>query len=281
MEIDVYDNYSGHYHFIDITKYEKAFITSQSLHVVMCHDGIGKYKFLMDEITITKGELLIIPPNVPFQPVTHDKRYEFDAIKIAESHFDIVDDITVRPQFEHLTSIVPVLKLDDMRMRMFHIILLYVNKLKEEYANTTEEQKRYIDQIINGYLKVVILEACRLLLFRDNRSLKNYTKQDKITKEFFKVLTKNYRSREKVSYYSHTIGVSPKKLTHTIFENTGKNPSEWIDEFSLNEAKRMLRTMDLTIQEIAYDLNFSTPSHFTLFFKKKTGMTPSEYKSSY
>lgn len=279
MDIDIFDNYSGQYPKIDLSKYEKGFLTDSSLYVIICHSGSGKYQFHLHEINIEKGGMMIIPPNVPFHPICHGGDFELDAIRIGNSHFEVVDDITVRPQFEHLLSGVPVLHLDELRMRMGHIILLYINKLKSEYAIAGEEQKKYILQIIEGYLRVLLLEICNLVSMQDS-SLKSYMKQDVTTQRFFKSLAKNYKTREKVSFYSSQIGVSPKKLAHTIFKHTGKNPSEWIDDFTLIEAKKMIRTMDMTIQEISYDLNFATPSHFTKFFKKKTGMTPSEYRES-
>ena len=44
------------------------------------------------------------------------------------------------------------------------------------------------------------------------------------------------------------------------------------------EAKKMLRNTDESIQTISFDLNFATPSHFSKFFRSKTGMTPKEFR---
>lgn len=277
MDIDIFDNHSGHHQEIDLAQYEKIITKDPSLFVIICRNGKGRFRFHYKEIEIEKGELMIVPPDVPFITTSRDKDFMFDAIRVGRSHFDIVDDITVRPQFEHLMSGVPVLQLDENRMRMSHIILLYISKLIQEHEHSSAEQKTYLIQIINAYMKAMFLEVCHLAALKDS-SFKSYVRQDITVKLFFKLLSANYKSREKLSFYSRLIGSSPKILTRKVFEHTGKNASYWIDEFTLIEAKRMLRTMDMTIQEISYDLSFATPSHFTKFFKKKTGLTPSEYK---
>ena len=84
----------------------------------------------------------------------------------------------------------------------------------------------------------------------------------------------------KVEYYAGKIGISAKHLAHIIKKTTGKYPSEWMDNYALLESKKLLRSTDESIQAISYDLNFATPSHFSRFFKEKTGMTPKEFRKS-
>ncbi|HPA24769.1 MAG TPA: helix-turn-helix domain-containing protein, partial [Candidatus Cloacimonas sp.] len=59
----------------------------------------------------------------------------------------------------------------------------------------------------------------------------------------------------------------------------GKTAGAWINEMLLLESKVRLQDKSQSIAQIAYDLNFSDPSHFGKFFKKHTGASPLEYKS--
>jgi AraC-like DNA-binding protein len=63
-------------------------------------------------------------------------------------------------------------------------------------------------------------------------------------------------------------------------ELTGNSPSQYMLELKLNEAKLQLSTTTLSIKEISYNLNFENPDYFPIFFKKRTGMTPIEYRSN-
>ena len=74
------------------------------------------------------------------------------------------------------------------------------------------------------------------------------------------------------------IPASPKYLSSVVKEVSGKTAARWIDESVILEAKALLKYSGMSIQEIAYHLNFSTQSFFGKYFKQHTGTSPSRYK---
>ena len=62
--------------------------------------------------------------------------------------------------------------------------------------------------------------------------------------------------------------------------NSGKTVSKWINDALIAEAKILLRDMDMSIQRISEELDFSNPSSFCKFFKRQLGQTPLEYRNS-
>lgn len=60
---------------------------------------------------------------------------------------------------------------------------------------------------------------------------------------------------------------------------TGSSPAKYMLELKLNEAKIQLSTTTLSVKEISYSLNFENPDYFPIFFKKRTGQTPGEYRN--
>jgi AraC-like DNA-binding protein len=83
-----------------------------------------------------------------------------------------------------------------------------------------------------------------------------------------------------VAEYASKLAVTPKHLSKIIKEETGKTPSYFIDEMLLMEIKALLRHSELNISEIAWQLDFSDPSHLTTFFKKQQGITPLQYRNA-
>lgn len=61
-----------------------------------------------------------------------------------------------------------------------------------------------------------------------------------------------------------------------MYENA--TPLEIIDGRIVLEAKRLLRYTPMRIKEIATELGFDDPSYFNKFFKKRVGMTPTDFK---
>ena len=94
------------------------------------------------------------------------------------------------------------------------------------------------------------------------------------------LLEEHHVSERNVAFYADHLFLTPKHVSKVILEVSGKTPTQWIDEYVVLEAKSLLKYSNLTIQEIADYLNFSTQSVFGKYVKHKTGLSPREYKES-
>jgi AraC family transcriptional activator of pobA len=64
-----------------------------------------------------------------------------------------------------------------------------------------------------------------------------------------------------------------------IKKETGQSAQEYIQAKVINVAKERIFNVEKSISEVAYELGFKYPQHFTRLFKQKTGMTPNEYRN--
>lgn len=99
-----------------------------------------------------------------------------------------------------------------------------------------------------------------------------------ILSKFKTLLAEHFLEERQVSFYAEKMHLTPKYFSTVIKEASGKTAGAWINEMLLLEAKARLQRKDLTVAEIAHQLNFSDPSHFGKFFKKHTGMSPAQYR---
>lgn len=106
----------------------------------------------------------------------------------------------------------------------------------------------------------------------------HYRQQDYV-RQFMSLLTLHFREQRRVTFYSSQMHITAKYLGTVVTQQTGRTVSDWIDHFVVSEAKVLLGTSSLTIQEITYKLNFPNQSFFCKYFKSHTGMTPSEFRS--
>lgn len=97
-------------------------------------------------------------------------------------------------------------------------------------------------------------------------------------KEFLELLGAHYKQERSVGFYAQRLCITPKYLTTLIKRISGKSVSEWIDSYVTIEAKTLLKYSAMSVQEIAYYLNFPNQSFFGSYFKRNTGMSPSQYK---
>lgn len=99
-----------------------------------------------------------------------------------------------------------------------------------------------------------------------------------IFEEFMSLLQQYNKQERNVAFYAKRMNITPKYLSAIIKEVSGKTAARWIDESVILEAKTLLKYSGMSIQEIAYHLNFCTQSFFGKYFKQHTGYSPSRYK---
>ena len=100
-----------------------------------------------------------------------------------------------------------------------------------------------------------------------------------ILDSFLKLVAEYHNSERKVTFYADKLCLTPKYLSKLVRSSSGRSAPEWIDSFVILEAKNMLKYSDMPIKEIVYRLHFPNQSVFYKFFRKHTGLTPSEYRS--
>jgi len=83
-----------------------------------------------------------------------------------------------------------------------------------------------------------------------------------------------------VADYANLLNVTPNYLNKTVKNHTHRTAIDWIEIARLNMAKQYLKDRTLSIAQIAEKTGLVDQSYFSRFFKKKTGLTPSEFRNS-
>lgn len=135
----------------------------------------------------------------------------------------------------------------------------------------------YFQEMLRSILDL-ILTTCAAR-YQVNENMLNKGKGQILVKRFFHLVEENHQKNLSLSDYSGMIGVTPNHLTQTVKLLTGKTSSQIIKAKQLLEIKRLLVHTNLSVSEIANQLNFEDQSYFTKFFKRETGITPIQYRS--
>lgn len=88
----------------------------------------------------------------------------------------------------------------------------------------------------------------------------------------------HFTTQREVAFYAAQQRVSPRYFSTVIKEVTGHNALYWIVQAVTGEAKKRIMESGLSIKEIAYSLNFRSPTFFSRWFRQYTGLTPKEFK---
>jgi len=104
------------------------------------------------------------------------------------------------------------------------------------------------------------------------------SRKEDLVDKFLKLLAQYAKEEHLLSFYADKLFITPQYLSSILKEQTGKGGSKWINEALVLEAKKLIKSHQSTIQEVAYALNFSDQSTFGKFFKKSMGISPLGYR---
>ena len=182
--------------------------------------------------------------NLKFNPVVH---LNGDDIKLCDTYFQLLRD---RMKFS--TS---VLTPDIVRM-LFGTILLEILSIMRRNSEQMAEEVQHEDINSSLHKKRIVDDFMRLVEESDGRI-------------------------RRVDDFASQLNVTPKYLSTILKEVMNRRPSTYIQLYTLKAIERRLRFTDMTMQEIANDLNFPNPSFFGKYCKEHLGMTPLEYRMKY
>ena len=96
--------------------------------------------------------------------------------------------------------------------------------------------------------------------------------------ELIDAIVEHHREASDVRFYADLLNVSSRYLAQVTRRISGKSPKAIIDDYLIHEIELQLKSTDNTVQEIAYRFGFSSQAHFTKFFKKLRGISPTEFR---
>jgi AraC family transcriptional regulator, transcriptional activator of pobA len=150
-----------------------------------------------------------------------------------------------------------------------------INVLENILLQTNNEKESRLDtlRLLLLDLFITIDDACK------GNSKKIIPQQKQLLlKNFRRLIDQHYRSIKLPKEYADLLYVTPNHLNVLCQDLLGKTAGELIRDRVLLEAKRLLTNADMTVTEIAFNLNFQDNSYFNRFFKKYEKVTPDEFR---
>jgi len=175
-----------------------------------------------------------------------------------------------------------------------HEALYLSDREKEVIFKVFENIREELNTAIDDISQDVLLSYIEVLLNYSNRFYKRQfitrksVNHDLLTR--METLLSDYFEKEEdslnkglptVELLAESLNLSPRYLSDMLRSLTGQSAQQHIHEKLIEKAKEYLSTTGLSIAEIAYHLGFERPQSFNKLFKKKTNVTPLEFKQSF
>lgn len=241
--------------------------------IILCTEGTCTLQIHLSEYTLKKDSVAVIFPEIfcKMSEVSEDCRFTY--ILFSKELVNHTDVFTHTIEYTPYIFEQPVIHLRPEISEIVQDYLKIVFKVQEVTNASIDRAQASMTftQIILGLRKTIVPQPAP-----NNHYCRNY----EIVRELLRMAIQHYRTERNVSFYADKLHLSPQHLSTTVKKVTGKTLTEIISTLVIHDAQAKLRSSELTIQEIAYSLNFPDISFFGKYFKRYTGMSPKQYRKN-
>ena len=177
-------------------------------------------------------------------------------------------------------------------------MLQIINQMRFRYEShpcvkLDKHEYRMITDVVEGMREIKRLELpesrmlmtrlleflLRLLSQYRKSKLNETTASKRVSMQFHSDLAQHFRKRHDVGFYAERACLTPKYFSAVVKQETGHNAAYWIRVKIIAEAKMLLHIRhDLSVQAIADMLGFGEQASFSRYFKRETGLSPTEFR---
>lgn len=236
--------------------------------------GTGRHFVDFREYPVKPGTIFFLAPG----QVHHfdgSSEYEGLAIKLCtdfmQSRGD-ESDLFVKYDIFHTFDTAPYYIIDDATSAQLEALVQQLEAEKSE-RNTFG----HID-VLRSLLKLFLIKVHRYGHQETGLHLDELRPSHRLFVMFRRLLEKEFAQKHTVQEYADELNVAVRTLNKCVNECSGRSPLSMINDRIMLEAKRQVRYTNLLIKEIAFNLGYEDPSYFVKFFKRQTGLLPSEFR---
>ena len=270
---------------------------------ILCHKGKAQFVFMGKTFTIEQGDWTIWQMSSKISDVLYSADFDADFL-LVDKDFLLEynpEKIWAAKAFVFIKKH-PVYRLDDKGLAMVeynfaqfrrrlaepHLfqeaivgrqLQIFLFDLWEIYKHAIENGYSFIENL-KGNADDSSIEKISGFKHHGGKSSEGFPDNSTalLFTRFMNLLAIHSKTEREVAFYADKLCVSPKYLSEVVKKSSGHPASYWINGFAMQEVLALLKRFDLTFAEIADEMNFYNPAHFTRFVKKQMGLSPTELR---
>ncbi|MBD5245152.1 MAG: AraC family transcriptional regulator [Barnesiella sp.] len=251
-------------------------IVTSSIWSIVCLKGTISITVDLKEHTLTANTLMVMVPGHTISHYGVSDDFEGFAINTTisslETSLPLLSRILICYKVFLEDPIICISETDLQNQILFRDLLR--NKL-------AERQTTYNKLIVSNLCEAITVETLSLYIKKMQISTPASIKRTRAEDLFYRFIVlveEKFKYQRVLSDYAKDLCISTKHLSTLVKELSGRTAGSWIDSYVILEAKRLLISTDMSIQEVSEQLHFANQSFFGKFFKHNTGKSPSQYR---
>ena len=225
------------------------------------------------------GCIFILTPTHTCRLQKHNPDFKVRLLLLNSNEYNLSVHLSYIVKSEHWmkTYFNPVIKLTDQEAdtinRCTDRIVEQINR--KECPNRMEFMKLAVTW---HHMELDNILQERVNEINDNN--KPLTRQQHLARKLYSLVVNNYRKEHQVRFYSEQMCLTPQYLNQITTHTFGKTLSAIITDHLFTTARSMILSSDMSLQEIANELNFPDQASFSKFIKKAAGVSPNTMRKN-
>jgi AraC-like DNA-binding protein len=245
--------------------------------IVICTEGIAQFDYDGQQIRLHKDDLFLY--------MAHSVVTNF----MSSSDFNCRQIWFSRGELWNINKYGEV-SLSDLPYLKRHPIMHLTDddvKLLDDYFQLLCRRMRdpspvLYSNIVRSLVSTMMLEILSMMRRQEpENTVTTDVHRQRLANEFMRLVEQSDGRIRKVDDFANQLNITPKYLSTLLKETMNRRPSEMIHFYTLKAIEHRLRFTDMTMQEIANDMNFANASFFGKYFKEHAGMTPMDFRKKY
>ena len=253
--------------------YPDTFRESYHVHILV-HAGEMNFSTKRKSFVAHANDLVIWQMTTPMLNITYSPDFDADFLLISNEFLG-----KFNPEMIYATKGYVFIKNQPVIPLQGVFLVLMSQDFKLCWQRIRKEKYLFQDEAVGCLLQLflydlwnVIEDELTITEIDDNTS--------RIFLQFLFLLQEHCKKEREVQFYSDKLFIVPKYLSEICRNVSGIPASTWIESFTANELKHLLNNRQLTLTDIADEMNFSSMSFFSRYVKKVLGVSPSEYRKA-
>lgn len=248
---------------------------SGNITLMLCTDGVSSLSIDFKERKFCKGDLAVIPDTMTLIPLETSADFSAMVISVSPERCEEMEyKITDNMFWNHMCSH-PVLYPNDAQFTM----------LNDWFGQMGWILDKCCEKLLN---KAISSSICIffMMLYSELESVIEKSESDEsrtgrigsLISDFNSLVSRYHKKHREVAYYADKLSITPDYLNKLVKSHWKMSAKEYIDWNAVMAIKEFLTATDMSLKMVAIDMHFEDSSYMCRFFRKMTGMSPTEFR---
>lgn len=244
------------------------------MFVALCLGGSAQYTVDTKEQKVHQNDVIIVNEGQVIGDCMLSPDCHGVAMMASTSFFaEFIKEVHEMSQLFLFAYSNPVFSLTEDRASMF---MEYFDLIKKKM---NEPNHHFRHELAMALLKAMLYDIGNEIYQLQANNQKR-TRAEVIFNQFIGLVKEHFRHERRVGWYGEQICITPKYLSESVKQVSRRTPNDWIDHYVTLEIRVLLKNTNMSIKEIAQELNFPNQSFLGKYFKEHVGISPSAYRKS-